>query len=310
MDRSKDRLRVFVALLLVAMLALAACGGGAEDGDDTGSASGSDTGGGITSVDELPDGARVGVQSGTTGAFYAQENLTNVELVEFEKAPEMYQQLQAGQLDAVFNDLPVSLDAVKNATGLEVVQQIETGEEYAIAVAKDNPALKEALNAALQSMFEDGSFAEIYQKYFPEQELPSYAQEGDGGTGDVSIDLGDAKLVEEGRLTVGSDIPYPPFEMEEGGELTGYDVEIVRELAARMGLENEDEDWISTDFGTIFQQLQSGTKFDIVVAAVTGYAAEGSPAEETVQDRLELVDFTEPYYPSLQSLTINTATSE
>ena len=308
MNLRNDRLRVFIALLMVAMLTLAACGGGDEEGDDNGD--NGDSGGGITSIDTLPEGARVGVQSATTGAFYALENLKGAEIVEFEKAPEMYNQLQAGQLDAVFNDLPVSLDAAENSPDLEVVEQIETGEEYAIAVAKTNPELKEALNAGLQSMFEDGSYAEIYKKYFPEQELPSYAQEADGATGGADIDVSGAKLVKEGRLTVGSDIPYPPFEMEKGGELTGFDVEITYELADRLGLENTADDWISTDFGTIFQQLQSETSFDVVIAAVTGYAAPDSPAEKTVKDRLKLIDFTDPYYPSLQSLTINTAISE
>jgi polar amino acid transport system substrate-binding protein len=131
----------------------------------------------ITSVDSLPDGARVGVQRATTGAFYAEENLTGAELVSFEKAPQMYQQLQAGQLDAVFNDLPVTVDSISDKPGLEIVEQIETGEEYAIAVSKDNPELTEAINGALEEMFDDGTFAEIYTKYFPEQELPEYASD-------------------------------------------------------------------------------------------------------------------------------------
>ena len=134
---------------------------------------------------------------------------------------------------------------------------------------------------------------------------PSGNESEDGGTSE--IDCSECTLVTEGHLTVGSDIPYPPFEFEEGGALTGYDVELVREIAARLGLENTDDDWISTDFGTIFQQLASNTKFDIVVAAVTGYAAPGTPAEETVTERTNVIDFTVPYYPSLQSLTVDTA---
>jgi polar amino acid transport system substrate-binding protein len=131
----------------------------------------------IKSVDDLPDGARVAVQSATTGAFYAEENLTNVELVQFPKAPGMYQALEAGQVVAVFNDLPVSLDAIKGKDNLQVVEQVETGEEYAIAVNKENTALKDAINAALEEMFGDGTYAEIFQKYFPDQDLPSYASE-------------------------------------------------------------------------------------------------------------------------------------
>jgi polar amino acid transport system substrate-binding protein len=129
----------------------------------------------IKSVDDLPDGARVAVQASTTGAFYAEENLTNAELVQFPKAPGAYQALEAGQVVAVFNDLPVSLDAIQGKPDLEVVQQVETGEEYAIAVNKENTALKDAIDAALQEMFSDGTYATIFQKYFPDQDLPSYA---------------------------------------------------------------------------------------------------------------------------------------
>lgn len=128
-----------------------------------------------------------------------------------------------------------------------------------------------------------------------------------GGGGETAAGGGEFETLEEGRLIVGSDIPYPPFEFEEGGTLTGFDVEVVRAVAERLGLENSDDDWISTDFGTIFRQLASNTKFDVVVAAVTGYAPEGSPASETVADRTNVVDFTDPYYPSLQSLTVDPA---
>lgn len=131
----------------------------------------------ITGVDALPDGARVAVQRATTGAFYAQENLTGAELVEFPKAPPMYQALQAGQVDAVFNDLPVSLEAIKDTPNLEVVEQVDTGEQYGIAVSKENAALTEAIDAALNELFADGTYAEIFTKYFPDQELPEYASE-------------------------------------------------------------------------------------------------------------------------------------
>ena len=131
----------------------------------------------IESVEDLPDGARVGVQRGTTGAFYAEETLTNAELADFAKSPPMYQQLLAGQIVAVFNDLPTSLVEIEGKEGLEVVEQIDTGEEYGIGVAKDNTALKDAMDAALEEMFEDGTYAQIFQKYFPDQELPGYASE-------------------------------------------------------------------------------------------------------------------------------------
>jgi len=132
----------------------------------------------IKSFEDLPDGARVAVQRATTGAFYAQENLApRLELVDFAQAPPMYQALLAGQVDAVFNDLPVSLDAIKDNPNLEVVEQVDTGEEYGIAVSKDNPALLEAMDNALQELYDDGTYAQIFNKYFPDQELPEFASE-------------------------------------------------------------------------------------------------------------------------------------
>jgi polar amino acid transport system substrate-binding protein len=280
-----------------AALLLAACGGGGNEPTEPGQ----DTQ--IQTYEDLGEGDRVAVQRATTGAFWAEENLTSlgVEIVSFEKAPPMYQALQAGQVVGVLNDLPVSLDAVEGKSDLEVVQQIETGEEYAIAVNKENAGLRDALDAALLEAVEDGTYEEIFSKYFPDQELPDYSDaEAPAGGGDFDT-------IKQGTLTVGSDIPYPPFEFEEGGELTGFDVELLQALAEKIGLENTSADWISTDFGTIFQQLASGTKFDVVVAAVTAYAPDGSPASETVADRRKVVDFSLPYYPSLQSLTINTS---
>jgi polar amino acid transport system substrate-binding protein len=143
-----------------------------------------------------------------------------------------------------------------------------------------------------------------------EDEEPN-TEPGGGDDTEETADGGDFTLIKEGTLTVGSDIPYPPFEFQEDdGTLAGYDVELLQEIATRIGLENTDDDWISTDFGTIFQQLQAGTKFDVVVAAVTGYAPDGSPAADVVAERTSLIDFTDPYYPSLQSLVVDTTKTD
>jgi polar amino acid transport system substrate-binding protein len=134
---------------------------------------------GIKSVKDLRRGDRVGVQRATTGAFWAEQHLApaGVELVSFEKAPEIYQALQAGQLVGVLNDLPVTLEALEGRPGLEVVEEIETGEQYAMAVAKRSDRLREAVDGALRELFADGSYARLYRKYFPGAGLPDYASE-------------------------------------------------------------------------------------------------------------------------------------
>lgn len=62
-----------------------------------------------------------------------------------------------------------------------------------------------------------------------------------GGSGSAGIvsddDLSTTyNLVQPGVLTVCSDIPYPPFEFEQDGELTGYDVQLVEAIAEELGL--------------------------------------------------------------------------
>jgi polar amino acid transport system substrate-binding protein len=94
----------------------------------------------------------------------------------------------------------------------------------------------------------------------------------------------------EGMLTVGSDIPFPPFEFREGGELTGYDVELVEEIASRLNLTT---DWRDTAFDTIFTQLAAG-RYDVVASATT-----------ITPEREKQVNFTIPYYRAQQSLTVN-----
>jgi polar amino acid transport system substrate-binding protein len=134
---------------------------------------------GIRSVRDLRKGDRIAVQRATTGAFWAERNLAprGVELVSFPKAPEMYQALQGGQLVGVLNDLPVSLAALQDRPQLEVVEEIETGEQYSMAVAKKNDRLRQSVDQALEELFRDGTYARIYKKYFPGTGLPDYASE-------------------------------------------------------------------------------------------------------------------------------------
>ena len=47
-----------------------------------------------------------------------------------------------------------------------MVEEIPTGEQYGIAVSKDNPNLTAAINDAIAELQEDGTFAELEEKWF------------------------------------------------------------------------------------------------------------------------------------------------
>lgn len=116
-------------------------------------------------------GKKIGVQAGTTGDQWATENLkpAGAEIVALKGTTDQFAGLTAGNVDAAITDLPVAADYVKDASrGLVIVAQLPTGEQFGFGVSKDNPALKDAINAALEKLKSDGTYEEIYTKWFGE----------------------------------------------------------------------------------------------------------------------------------------------
>lgn len=124
------------------------------------------TGSDVTTIDDLA-GKKVGVQQGTTGKSYAEDNApSDTELISFPSDGEMFPAIQAGQVDALLQDLPVNLEHTKDGE-FEIVEQYDTGEAYGFAVKEEgSEALIEAINAELQAMRDDGTYDELYSKYF------------------------------------------------------------------------------------------------------------------------------------------------
>ena len=113
-------------------------------------------------------GKIIGVQSGTTGETWAKENLKGAaQITPFDDTLSAFSALNAGKVDAVVNDLPVSAYLVKTSyTGDELVAEIPTGEQYGIGIAKANPELKTAIDEALQKIKDSGEYKTIYMKWF------------------------------------------------------------------------------------------------------------------------------------------------
>jgi ABC-type amino acid transport substrate-binding protein len=106
---------------------------------------------GITTETQLY-GKKIAVQSGTTGEKWATEHLV----------PH-----GAKTVDAVVNDLPVSVEIIKEGPtrGFTIIDSIPTGEQYGIGIAKDNPELATAINAALAKIKASGELKQIYDKW-------------------------------------------------------------------------------------------------------------------------------------------------
>jgi polar amino acid transport system substrate-binding protein len=114
-------------------------------------------------------GATVGAQDGTTGETYANDETDAAEVRGYPGGTDAINALRAGQIDAVIVDSPVAEDAVQKQSGLEIAEKIVTRELYGFSFAPDNDALREKVNEALTTLKEDGTIAELYKKYFPDQ---------------------------------------------------------------------------------------------------------------------------------------------
>jgi ABC-type amino acid transport substrate-binding protein len=90
-------------------------------------------------------------------------------------------------------------------------------------------------------------------------------------------------------ITVGSDIPYPPFEQGKSGNYTGFDIELMEAIAEKIGRTAEFQD---TSFETIFRDVAQG-KFEAVISAAT-----------ITPEREKAVAFSNPYYLSEQAILV------
>jgi polar amino acid transport system substrate-binding protein len=112
------------------------------------------------------EGVKIAVQSGTTGEAYVQENFPNATAQPYGNSTDAFAAMQSGQAVAVCTNKAVVdkmlADAYQDA---EVVKSIATGEEYAIVVSKDNPALTEAINAALAKLQGDGTIDQLIGQF-------------------------------------------------------------------------------------------------------------------------------------------------
>jgi polar amino acid transport system substrate-binding protein len=100
---------------------------------------------------------------------------------------------------------------------------------------------------------------------------------------------GGKKEEEKKVIYVGTNAEFPPFEYLEEGEITGFDMELIKEIAKESELEIKIEDM---SFDGLLPALQS-KKVDVVIAGMTAN-----------EERKKAVNFTTPYYTASQVIVV------
>ena len=253
-----------VLLALMVGLTFAACAG--------------DSGIVIESPGDLAqDGVRIGVQLGTTGHVYADENFPNAEVMAYDTNSDAILALLSGDVDAVIMDnLPGIEFVLQNEGRIKQLDELLTQEGYGISLPLGSPYTA-LFNDALDALRANGTLDALMDYWVYDVPGASRYVSPPGTTHP------------NGVLLMGTNADFPPFEFIEYGEIVGLDPDIARAIGDILGYEIE---IIDMDFAGIILAVQTG-QVDFGMAGMT-----------ITEERLEQVDFTQRYFLSGQSIII------
>ena len=260
MKQGEEAMKKIVSLLLVAacMLSLVACGGKEAKK--------------ITSLDDL-EGAKIGVQLGTTGDIYASGDYGDENVERYNKGAEAVQALKQGKIDAVIIDNEPAKAFVAENEGLKILETAYTEEQYAHAFAKGSE-LTAQFNQAIKDLKEDGTFDQIIAYYIEGKGEPYKSPEG---------------ITYTKKLVMATNAEFPPYEYYENEVIVGLDVDLARAIGDKLGYEIEISDMA----------------FDAIIPAVKAGKADFAAAGLTVnEDRLKEVDFADSYCTGVQVVIV------
>ncbi|MER5843368.1 MULTISPECIES: transporter substrate-binding domain-containing protein [Streptomyces] len=122
---------------------------------------------GVTSLADVKSkNVKLGAQAQTTGEDYVKKE--GFDPVSFESSDAVLNGLRTGQVKAVVIDFPVVQGWLKDkatADAFEVVDNLDTGEQYGFTVKKGNTALQKAVNKALSDAKADGTYKKLYEQW-------------------------------------------------------------------------------------------------------------------------------------------------
>ncbi|KAB2336710.1 amino acid ABC transporter substrate-binding protein [Cytobacillus depressus] len=124
----------------------------------------------ITKLEDIK-GKNVGVGGGTTFEEVAKSvDGANVKL--YKSVGDYIQDLQNKRLDVIINDqLLMGYNIKENKLPIKITSEILNKDEIGMAIKKDNEDFVKKINETLAAMKEDGTYDEIYKKWFGDNKL-------------------------------------------------------------------------------------------------------------------------------------------
>ncbi|GAB3938466.1 basic amino acid ABC transporter substrate-binding protein [Micromonospora vulcania] len=109
---------------------------------------------------------------------------------------------------------------------------------------------------------------------------------------DSEVQASGVKLIQQGKLTVCTHLPYPPFQSKDAsGKVTGFDVDIMDLVAKELGVEQ-------TIVDTPFEGIKSGQDLN------TGKCDTAAAGMTITAERQKVMDFADPYFDATQAMLV------
>lgn len=257
---------ISMSMLIVMISCLAGCGG-ASAPENT-----------VFSVDDLP-GKTIGVQLGTTGDIYASDYTEEGSTIErYNKGTDAIQALKQGKVDCVIIDVQPAKAFIERNDDLTILEEEFALEEYAICISKDKSDLRDQINAALDTLNENGTLEQIKANYI-----------GDDTKGKSPYISPEGTDRSNGTLIMATNAAFEPYEYYKDQKVVGIDPDMAQAVCDILGMELKIEDM---EFDSIINAVQSG-KADVGIAGMT-----------VTEDRLTSIDFTNPYTTATQVIVV------
>lgn len=117
-------------------------------------------------------GRKVAVKKGTTGHSYAEANLKNAEIMVFDKESACVLEVVQGKADAfIYDQLTVHKNwkQYPQATKVNLQPFEDKSQEWGIGMRKENPELKEKINAFIDDFKSKGGFDKLADKHLKDE---------------------------------------------------------------------------------------------------------------------------------------------
>lgn len=207
------------------------------------------------------------VEAGSAGEAAAQDKGFQYNSVTSQADALM--EVASGTSDAAIIDLLMAGAMIGEGTSYPDLIHTEelTTEEYGVGCRKGSD-LAAYINDVFAETYADGTMKEIAEKYGVQEALveqPAIEEESEAETEAAAEDSDVAAIQEKGTLVVGITDFAPMDYKEDGDEWIGFDADMARIVAEKLGVEAE---FVEIDWDTKIMELDAGN-IDVVWNGMT-----------------------------------------